>query len=251
MTRLALTAACLAGLTAAAAAQRGPAPAATHLPPAVLALACAPKAVYEMPARPLRVTGGQDDVERRMFRTGDLVTINAGTDNGIEIGQEYYVRRVLTDGDRVVSRAAPGNIQTLGWIRVYAVDKEMSLTTVTYACDTIDVGDYLEPLVLPVVPVVQAEAPKPQRSNYARIMFGLDRRRSFAERDYFVIDHGSDHGVSVGARFVVYHDKQIPGNFLYELGEAVAVDVTPETSTLQVTISRSSFSAGDYVAIRK
>ena len=78
-----------------------------------------------------------------------------------------------------------------------------------------------------------------------------DRRLSFGQGDFFVIDHGSDHGVMPGARFVVYHDKLTAGNFLYEVGEAVAVDVRPETSTLQVTLSRSSLTAGDYVAIRK
>src|SRR5882672_158942 len=97
MTRLALTAIVLASLTVAGAAQRAPAPALTHLPPDVLALACAPKAAYEIPARPLRITGGQDAVARRIYAPGDLVTVNAGTDNGIEVGQEYYVRRVLID----------------------------------------------------------------------------------------------------------------------------------------------------------
>ena len=30
-------------------------------------------------------------------------------------------------------------------MKVYAVDKTMSLVTVEHACDTIEVGDYLEP----------------------------------------------------------------------------------------------------------
>ena len=252
MTRVGLSAGiCLVALTTAPVAQRGPTPAATHLPPDVIALACAPKATYEMPPRPLRVTGGQDAVERWMYAPGDLVTINAGTDNGIEIGQEYFVRRVKVERAQTVSRGTPGNIQTLGWIRVYAVDEEMSLATITHACDTVEVGDYLEPLVLPAVPAAQANPSKAQRDNYARIMFGADRRTTFGLRDFFVIDRGSDHGISVGARFVVYHDKQIPGNFLYELGEAVAMEVTPETSTLQVTLARSALTAGDYVALRK
>ena len=251
MIRLALTAAAVASLTAAAAAQRGPAPGAVHLDPDVLALACAPKAAYEMPPRPLRITGGQDAAERRIYAPGDLVTINAGAINGIEVGQEYFVRRVMTEGSRDVSRSAPGSIRTAGWIRIYAVDPEMSLATISYACETIDVGDYLEPLVLPSMPAPQDTNARPQKSNYARIMFGADRRQTFGLGDFMVIDHGSDHGVAPGARFVVFHDKLISGNFLYEAGEAVAVDVQPETSTLKVTLSRTALLAGDYVAIRK
>lgn len=252
MTRLGLTVVCLAALAAAPSAQRGPAPAATNLPADVIALACAPKATYDMPARPLRITGGQDDVERKIYSRGDLITINAGTDNGVDVGQEYFVRRVEMDNTRgTLSRTNPGNIQTVGWIRVYAVDREMSLATITHACDTIQVGDYLEPFVLRAVPAAEATTAKAQRGNYARIMFGTDMRRAFGLRDFFVIDHGSDHGVHVGSRFVIYHDKLVPGNFLYESGEAVAVEVTPETSTLQVTVARTAMTAGDYVAIRK
>jgi hypothetical protein len=251
MTRLGLTLVCLAALTAAPAAQHRPAPAAVHLPGDVIALACAPKATYDMPDRPLRITGGQDAVERKSYGPGDLITINAGSDNGIEVGQEYFVRRVQVDTIKGVTRATPANIQTVGWIRVWAVDDEMSLATISHACDTIDVGDYLEPLVLPIIAAPQATLAKAQRSNYGKILFGIDRRLSFGIRDFFTIDRGSDHGVSVGARFVIYHDKQISGNFLYESGEAVAVDVSPEMSTLQVTLARSVLSAGDYVAIRK
>ena len=233
-------------------AQRGPAPGMSHLTPDVLALACAPGMVFEQPPTPLRVTGGQDSFVRRTYAPGDLVTINAGTDNGIDVGQEYYVRRVQAAERRPVNRANPATVRTAGWIRIYAVDTQMSLATVVHACDTIDVDDFLEPFVLPTVTTPEETAGvKPQRGNYGRIVLGTDRRRSFGKGDFFIADRGSDHGVTVGARFVVYRDKRQAENFLYDIGEAVAVDVRPETSTLRVTVSRDAFLAGDYVAIRK
>jgi hypothetical protein len=234
-----------------AAAQRGPAPETTHLSADVLALACMPTLTYGLPPMPLRVTGGQDSFVRRVYGPGDLVTINAGLDNGIEVGQEFYARRVQLQNSRMVTRGAPGVIRTTGWIRVYAVDDRMALATITHACDTIETGDYLEPFVLPAVPPVAADAPRPQRENYGRILIGSDRRTSFGRGDFMIVDRGSDHGVTPGSQFVVYRDKRQAENFLYELGEAVAVDVKPETSTLRVTLSRDAFRAGDYVALRK
>lgn len=223
-----------------------------HLPADVLALACAPTMVFEPPPTPLRITGGQDSFARQTFTPGDLITINAGTDNGIDVGQEYFVRRVQAAERRPVTRANPATIRTTGWIRIYAVDTQMSLATIVHVCDTVDVGDFLEPFVLPQVPTpADTAGVKAQRGNYGRILLGTDRRRSFGKGDFFIVDRGSDHGVSVGARFVVYHDKELAENFLYDLGEAIAVDVRPETSTLQVTVSRDAFRAGDYVAIRK
>lgn len=246
-----LAAAGLVALTLPTGAQRGPAPAATHIAPEVLALACAPGIVYEPPAASLRLTGGQDAFVRRTYGPGDLVTINGGTDTGIEVGQEYFVRRVQAVRSQAITKSTPAGVRTAGWIRVYAVDRKLSLATVVYACDTMYVDDYLEPFAMPVVVAPAAEGGEAQRSNYGRIMFGTDRRQTFGKGDFFIADRGSDHGVTIGSRFVVYRDKRQAENFMFDLGEAVVVDVQPETSTLQVTLARDAFRAGDYVAIRR
>lgn len=246
-----LAAAGLFAMTLPTDAQRAPAAAATHIPRDVLTLACAPGIIYEPPVISLRLTGGQDGFVRRTYGPGDLVTINGGTENGIEVGQEYFVRRVQVVRSQPITKATPAGVGTAGWIRVYAVDKRLSLATIVYACDTIYVDDYLEPFVLPTVATPAADAGEAQRSNYGRILFGAERRQTFAKGDFFIVDRGSDHGVTVGSRFVVYRDKQQAENFLFDLGEAVAVDVQPESSTLQVTVSRDVLRAGDYVAIRK
>lgn len=249
VTITAFVATCVA-LGADALAQRGPAPAPTQMDSTVMALACAPSVTTEKPLADLQVTGGQESFARRIFAPGDLITINAGTDNGIEVGQEFYTRRILAENRRGISRTAPGVVRTSGWIKVYAVDKQMSLATITHVCETVDVGDYLEPFVPPAVPRIDDTVPA-QKDNYGKIMIGADRRRSFGRGDFMVVDRGSDHGVTPGARFVVYRDKLQAKNFLYDLGEAVAVDVKPDTSTLLVVISRDAFKTGDYVALRK
>jgi hypothetical protein len=251
-TRVAATAALLTALTGHAMAQRGPTPPGkTGIAPDVLAAVCAPRPTFELPDQSLRITGGQDSFVRRTFAPGDLVTLNAGTDNGIEVGQEYFVRRLQTEANRRPSRENPASVRTAGWIKVYAVDQEMSLATIVHACDTIDSDDYLEPFEMPVVPKASTENIKPQRDNYGHVMFGADYRRAFGKGDFFIVDRGSDHGVAPGDRFVVYRNKHQAENFLYDLGEAVAIEVKPETSTLQVTVSRDYFAAGDLVAIRK
>jgi hypothetical protein len=247
-----LSAALLAAATVHVSAQQAPTPRPIGLPTEVLALACAPTLVFEVPPQPLRITGGQDSRVRVGFRPGDLITINAGTDNGIEVGQEYYVRRLKPAlRAAAVSRTNPATIRTAGWIRIYAVDAKLSLATITHACDAIEQGDYLAPFALPQLTVPQVTNASPQRSNYGRVLLGIDNRRAFGFGDFFIVDRGSDHGVSLGAQFVVYRDKRQADNFLFILGEAVAVDVKPESSTLQVTMSRDAFLDGDLVALRK
>jgi hypothetical protein len=232
-----------------AAGQRAPTQDPVDIPPELLSLACAPTLTFEAPATPLRVTGSQNASIHVNLSPNDLITINAGTDNGIDVGQTYYTRRAVPREKRAIGRDNPAVIQTSGWIRIYAVDKKMSLATIAYPCDAVHLDDYLEPFVLPDVPAVSQTHSTPQRGNYGRVMVGNDNRMSFGKGDYFVVDRGSDHGVMRGDRFVVYRDHFTPGNFLFELGEAVAVDVRPESSTLQGTLSRDAFMIGDYVAL--
>ena len=231
-------------------AQRAPAYTSVNLPADVLEQVCAPGLTFDTPPAPLRVTGSQEAVIHHTMSPGDLVTINAGTDNGIDVGQRYFARRVIPREKRDVSRDNPAVIHTAGWIRVYAVDTRMSLATIEYACDAVRLDDYLEPFALPVVPPPLAAKP-PQRSNYGRVLSGEDNRTRFATGEYVVVDRGSDHGVALGTQFVVYRDKQLSGNFLFELADAVAVDVKPETSTLRVTRAIDGVTVGDYVALRK
>ena len=232
-------------------AQLGPPATSTNLPPEILSLACAPRATYEEPATPLRITGGQDSFIRRSHAPGDLVTINAGKANGIEVGQEFYVRRLQTNDAATVSRNTPATIRTTGWIKVYAVDDQWSLVTVTHACDTIEIGDYLEPFALPTLPPAPKDRPKAQRNNYAKVVRGDDRRTSFSKGDYLIINRGSDHGIELGSQFVIYRNKNQAENFLFELGEGIAVDVKPELTTVRVTMSLDAIRSGDLVALRR
>jgi hypothetical protein len=241
----------LLAATSPARAQRGPAATTTNLSPELLSLACAPTAVHEPPMMPLRVTGGQDSFVRRIYAPGDLVTINAGIKNGIEVGQEYYVRRLQVANMASISRETPAAIRTTGWIRVYAVDDDMSLATITHACDTIEVNDYLEPFKLPVVPAVSKDRPKPERDNYAKVLVGSDRRTSFGKGDYVVINRGTDFGIELGSQFVLYRDKKMDNNFLFEIGEGVATEVKADMTTVLVTVSLDAINSGDYVALRR
>jgi hypothetical protein len=238
-------------LPAAAAAQTAPAWKPTRISADVLPLVCAPSATTEVPAVPLRVTGGQALDVRVGWAPGDLITINGGRNNGVQVGQEYFVRRVQKDRDKIVSPATPGTIRTAGWIRVYAVDDEMSLATIQYACDAVEVGDYLEPFALPTAVPRAPKTGKPEKGNYARVLSGNDRRQTFSAGEYIVIDRGRDYGIVPGSQFVVYHDKKETGNFLFEVADAVAVDVRDSSSTLHVTFSRMAVSVNDYVSMRK
>ena len=165
-------------------AQRAPAAVPTNLPTEILSLACAPSLAYEAPPTPLRITGSQESFVRGTFAPGDLIVINGGTDNGIDVGQEYFTRRAAPLERRPISRDNPATIHTSGWIRVYAVDRQMSLATIAFGCDSVELNDYLEPFVIPDIPAISEHRPAAQRGNYGRVVTGGDHRTSFGRHDY-------------------------------------------------------------------
>src|SRR5919106_1337385 len=62
--------------------------------PLETAVACAPPPTFDTPTgKLLRVIGAQDVVARTEFGSGDLLTISGGTEAGVQIGQQYFVRR--------------------------------------------------------------------------------------------------------------------------------------------------------------
>jgi hypothetical protein len=231
--------------------QRSPAVTPSRLDADVLALACAPVAATSTPKATLRISGGQDTYPRLTYSQGDLVTLNGGSNQGVRVGQEFFVRRLLAPRGMAISTRTPGTTQTTGWIRVYAVDEDLALATITHGCDGMQIGDYLEPLALPAPVKVNAAEGKPERS-YARVIAGNERRTEFGPGDFLVIDRGSAQGITTGTHFVFYRwKKKAPENFLAAIAEGVAVDVQSDTATLSLTSSRDSVMVGDLVAMRK
>src|SRR5262245_9494981 len=84
-----------------------------------LAVACAPPPSLEIPSNVPHVSGAQDTVSRPLFQSRDLLVLDSGARNGIQLGQKFYIRRpVYAEADRL----HPRGIVTLGWMSVVAVN---------------------------------------------------------------------------------------------------------------------------------
>ena len=223
--RLTRTAALFAALVPLAAHRRRPdrsrAWAATHLPADVLALACAPSAASEMPAVPLRVTGGQSTrVRAPAPRRATSSPSTPGAPTACRSGQEFFVRRILKDRDQVVSRTTPARCRP---------PAGSACTRSRKRCRS-------PPSSTPATPCASAttssrsrcrswcRAPRRRASRNATTTAACCPARTGAgptpAGDFIVIDRGRDHGITPGSQFVVYHDKKEDGNFLYQVGRS-------------------------------
>lgn len=227
-------------------------------------LLCGPPPTGQVvPAHPLRVTGAQDTVARQMFNQRDLLVINSGTNAGVQLGQEFFVRRGIRWG--MPYGARPQGVSTVAWIRVVAVNNTTAIASVQHACDAILLNDYLEPFVMPaVLPGTEQNntAGELDFTTLAHIVVGAENRRSAATGDLMVMDRGADQRVAPGTRFAIYRDlrrplvagyrdPRIPDLPLAAVGEAVVMTVGATTSVVRVTQTRDAVRAGDYLVPRK
>jgi hypothetical protein len=244
---------------AAAAAQTVPAPAASLpgaqayggkvLVPAIVACTDLPTATVPMP--PLRILAPHTGDLRAGSSRNDVVVLNAGTPQGLAVGQRYFTRRVNGSISReMISATDRGAVRTTGWLTVVAADERFALARIDYACVTVEAGDYLEAYVEPAVPATPLADGPPNFSDMSRVLFGVDRHEAFGAGDLLSIDRGQSQGIAVGTRVAFYRDRMI-GTPLYELGAGVVVEVSADTSKVAVERAAPEIKAGDYVVIRR
>ena len=103
------------------------------LSPMQLSIACAiPPATVVPGTATLRVIGAQDTIPRTTFAERDLLVIDAGTDKGVQLDQQYFVRRPVRPG--LLTGLSRRAIQTAGWIRIVAVNETTAIASVTHTC---------------------------------------------------------------------------------------------------------------------
>lgn len=232
----------------------GVAPAQTSDAPAVrdvaAELACGPHAAGTLPADPIRLGGGAT-AGKVLFGLGDAVVVRGGAPQGLQTGQQYFVRRVVPD--RFTPSVSDGitlySVHTAGWIRIDEVARETAAGRVTYACDALMEGDYLEPFALPAVPSASVQGTA-DFEHPGRIILGDERRQLGAVGSLMVLDRGSDHGLRPGQRVTVFRPWPAAGPVV-RVGEATAMIVRPDTTLLRIEQSSDAIYVGDLVAIHR
>lgn len=217
------------------------------------AVACAvPPMVGPPPNAPAHVVGSQDPVSRTVFGPGDLLVVETLPD-ALALGQVYFVRRPLTFGREDIAPADRA-IKTAGWIRIVALDGTIAVADVVQVCDTISVGDYLDPFLPPEVSADLLTVNRAGELDFdasAHVLVGDDERRAAGVGDFMLLDRGAPQGVIIGTRFAVYRDKRLPGLPLAPVAEAVAVASGPTRSVVRILEARDVVMTGDLAVPRR
>jgi hypothetical protein len=214
-------------------------------------VACGARATSALPDMSIRVAPGREK-GKSLFGPGETLVIRAGTAQGMKIGQEYYVRRLIADrfvhpaGDNVKT----SSVHTAGWVRIVDATADSAIAEIIKACDAIEQGDYLEPFVRPEVPTATKEG-EPDFANPGHVMLGDDRRQMAAQGDLMVLDRGSDHGIHAGQRLTIFRTTGGGTGPVARIAEATALVVHPGTSVIRIDKTSDAVTVGDLVAIHR
>lgn len=203
------------------------------------------------PADAPRIVASQDSQARALFSANDLLVINAGTDKGLRVGQQFAIRQISIFTER---RPGPRAVTTAGWLHIASTGAATSIAVVDLACGGILAGDYLEPLVTAPLPtgVDRTDASgQADFSTLGRVLFGEHEHQSMAIGDFIVVSTGAQAATTPGARFAIYRDMKQAGVPLAWIGEAVAVSNEGTTTIVRITSARDAVFAGDLLVPRR
>lgn len=210
---------------------------------------CAPQAATTLPASNVRVVAGLER-KKALFAPGDLIVIDAGTAHGLQPGQHFFARRVISDRFAVKTTEAPTHsIHTAGWITIVEATTNQATAKVTEACDGVIEGDYLEPFAPPRV--AEPRDGTPDFDHPGQIILGDDRRQLGAVGSMMVFNRGSDHGIRAGQRLTLYRRAVGADGPIVRIGDAVVVSTQSESSIIRIDVSREAIQVGDLVAVHR
>jgi len=229
-------------------------PDALTLTPVQIAVACAPPPVLaSVPQMAAIITGSQDPVVRRLFGTPELLTLSGGTDRGLLLGQQYFVRRIFKSAANHMDKL-PHQEQTVGWVRIVALNDTTAIASVDHACADILVGDFIEPFQMPALPQGDITAVdttrEPDFTSMAHVLYGAEQWRSGGVGEFMLIDRGMDKSVSLGEHYAIYRNLKADGTPLASIGEATVVSIGPKMALVRINRARDAVFSGDFAVPR-
>jgi hypothetical protein len=159
----------------------------------------------------MEVVGSDDEPEKFSHADGDYLYINAGSDQGMKVGDEFSVIRPKGKvSDRNTKKTNLGvYVEEVGGLEIVSVRKNVSVAFVKTACDSILFGDLLQRTEKRVSPVSR-QVPMLDRfadangKTLGQIIFAREGRELLSRDQVVYIDLGEQDSVKSGDYFTIF-----------------------------------------------
>lgn len=194
----------------------------------------------------IRIVGAERMNEKHLFEDGDVVYLNKGAADGLEMGQLF-----LTVG----LRAKVGKLGTVmerhGRARIVRLDDKMATAKVEKGCGTILVGDFLLPFEEETGEIgsdLGYGDMDPNASKRGRVIYIENDFHISASNQWALIDMGRQHCVQIGDQLNIFHQAR-PDLPREAVASAIIIDVRGATATIKILGARDSVDIGNEVQI--
>ena len=175
-------------------------------------LYCAGYIRYQRLSQMPEIVGAEEEQEQRTYADGDIVYLNAGSQQGIKEGQNFQIIRPRGDvkGVHKQKRGFLGTyIQEIGQLQVFKVRENTSAAQITFTCDAALLGDLLAPVSDRESPLQRAEEnldrfADPTGKQTGRLIMARDNREMVTRNDIVYIDLGSEDQINRGDYLTIY-----------------------------------------------
>jgi hypothetical protein len=272
----------LALFAGAAAAQQSPAV------PDMSSIYCSGAFTAQAVAKDTYLISGEQSVTSLTFTQGDLVYINKGSSQGVKVGDEFQVIRAEKDEavqiwfkwQTQLMNAMGTMYADLGRLRVVHVDAKTATAEIIFACDYMQRGDIVMPAIERPAPPLKSNTKfdrfAPSSGKSAMVVTTKSFGQSAGASTIVYVNLGSAQGVKVGDYFRVFRYQgstsqvaPVLYGYAYKiygfgstpvryewgdipreiLGEGIVLRVSPNSSTVMITLSLREIYLGDYVEI--
>jgi hypothetical protein len=206
------------------------------------------------------------------FIEGDIVYIDAGSNQGLAAGQEFWIVRP----DRTIYR--PGSatdvvgrvLLTPGRARILCAQEESAIAEIVLSCSDVNIGDDLLPFEPIPIPLVRRTAPlsscDPQTGKVTgQIVGDYDDWTPIATSSVVYLDIGEDDGLLPGDFLSVFRPPAVADTRSFivgtssaltnrgvriMLGEAAILATQKKTSVAIITSMHDTMFVGDHVEMK-
>jgi len=175
-------------------------------------LYCAGYIRYQRFSKTPEIVGAEQEQERRTFAEGDIVYLNAGSQQGVHEGQAFQVIRPRGDV-KGVHRKKKGflgtYVQEVGQLEVTKVLERTSVAHITLSCEMILLGDLVTAIPDRVSPLQRPETTldrfaDPTGKQTGRLMMANDGHETLTRNAVVYIDLGSEDKINPGDYLTIY-----------------------------------------------
>jgi len=205
---------------------------------------------------PFSVASAEADALQDSFTRGDILYLDGGVEEGVSPGDRFFVLNRRGPLTHPVSGAGMGTLfDQVGQVKVLCAQEHTSIAEITFACDSIQIGDVLKPfqpipvpLVIPPDATDRCDAPNGKPTGY--IVHQRDGILEAGTDMLVVLDLGAADGLYPGIYATVFRDNATAGMPRLVLGEVGVLTVGEQHSTAKITRATFPVNHGDRVEIK-